>query len=87
VPQIAKAYGTRWYMIMTDNAEALAMLQAGTSTLKIGEARWFGGMTTAFKATNFTITLREAREANWATEASPVWRSPRRCSPARSATS
>ena len=62
-PHIAKAYGTRWYMITADTVDGKTALQAMTDALKTGGGVMVGGTTTPFGTTDFTSALTEAKAA------------------------
>ena len=62
-PHIAKAYGTRWYMITAATVDGKAALQAMTDALKTGGGEVVGRTTTPFGTTDFTAALTAAKAA------------------------
>ena len=62
-PHIAKAYGTRWYMITAATVDGKAALQAMTDALKTSGGEVVGGTTTPFGTNDFTAALTEAKAA------------------------
>ena len=62
-PYIAKAYGTRWYMITAATVDGKAAAQAMTDALKTSGGEVVGGTTTPFGTTDFTAALTEAKAA------------------------
>jgi branched-chain amino acid transport system substrate-binding protein len=62
-PQIAKVYGTRWYMITADTVDGKTALQAMTDALKAQGGEVAGQATTPFGNTDYTPVLTEAKAA------------------------
>jgi branched-chain amino acid transport system substrate-binding protein len=62
-PAIAKAYGTKWFMITADTVDGRSAEQAMTEALKAQGGDVIGVAKTDFGATDFTAALTEARQA------------------------
>jgi len=62
-PQIAKVYGTRWYMITAETVDGKTALQAMSEALKAQNGEIVGQASTPFGTTDFTSALTEARAA------------------------
>jgi len=63
VPHIAKAYGTKWYMITADTVDGRSARQAMTDALRAYGGTVIGEATTPFGATDFTNVLTDAKAA------------------------
>jgi branched-chain amino acid transport system substrate-binding protein len=63
-PHIAKAYGTRWYMITAATVDGKAAAQAMTDTGKPQDVDFVGETVTLFGATDFAPALAEAKAKN-----------------------
>ncbi len=62
VPQLVKAYGTRWYMITTSSLDGKAMAQAMASTGLTHGVEFVGETLLPFGSTDFTSALTAARD-------------------------
>jgi branched-chain amino acid transport system substrate-binding protein len=62
-PAIAKAYGTKWFMVTADTVDGRSAQQAMTDALNAQGGEVVGIAKTAFGATDFTAALTEARQA------------------------
>lgn len=63
VPHIAKAYGTKWYMITADTVDGRSARQAMTDALRAHGGTVIGEATTPFGSTDFTNVLTDAKAA------------------------
>ena len=63
VPHIAKAYGTKWYMITADTVDGRSARQAMTDALRAYGGTVIEEATTPFGATDFTNVLTDAKAA------------------------
>lgn len=63
-PHIAKAYGTRWYMITAATVDGKAAAQAMLDAGKSPGVDFVGETVTAFGATDFVPALAEANAKN-----------------------
>lgn len=63
VPHIAKAYGTKWYMVTADTMDGRSARQAMTDVLKAHGGEVVGEGTTPFGTTDFTSVMTEAKAA------------------------
>lgn len=62
VPQLVKAYGTRWYMITTSSLDGKAMAQAMASTGLTHGVEFVGETLLPFGSTDFTSALTAAKD-------------------------
>lgn len=62
VPQLVKAYGTRWYMITTSSLDGKAMAQAMASTGLTHGVEFVGETLMPFGSTDFTSALSAAKD-------------------------
>jgi branched-chain amino acid transport system substrate-binding protein len=62
-PQVAKAYGNRWYMVTAETADGKVALQAMTEALKGQGGEIVGEVTTPFGTTDFTAALNGVKAA------------------------
>lgn len=62
VPQLVKAYGTRWYMITTSSLDGKAMAQAMASTGLTHGVEFVGETLLPFGSTEFTSALTAAKD-------------------------
>ena len=63
VPQIIKAYGSKWHMISADTADGRTARQALTNVLQSQGGEVVGNTSTKFGETDFTSALNEAKAA------------------------
>ncbi|WP_447985635.1 ABC transporter substrate-binding protein [Nitrospira sp. Nam74] len=63
VPHLAKAYGTKWYMITADTVDGRSARHAMTDALKAHGGDVIGQATTPFGTTDFTSVMTEAKGA------------------------
>ncbi|ALA56637.1 ABC transporter substrate-binding protein [Nitrospira moscoviensis] len=62
VPQLAKAYGTRWYMLTTGTLDGKAMAQAIVAAGQAHGVEFVGEALLPFGATDFTSALTAAKD-------------------------
>ena len=63
VPNIAKAYGTKWYMITADTVDGRSARHAMAEALKVHGGDVIGEGTTPFGTTDFTSVMSDAKAA------------------------
>ena len=62
VPQLVKAYGTRWYMITTSTLDGKAAAQAVVEAAEPHKVEWLGEALMPFGSTDFLSALTAARD-------------------------